>query len=317
MRLLAFCAACLIALPASAELVDGIAAIVDDDVILRSDVELAAASVLRRLQRKHGSVPPEVQQEVRTQALQALIDQRMVEDVARRMGITATEADVDGAVEAIARQEGITSQEIYEAVESQGLGRARYRNQIASEITRMKVISSAVRSQVSVSEEEVRELFEKRYRNQATGLQARARHILLPWPAEGEATREEVVALATRLHQKVLDGSDFSSVARQYSRAPSATDGGMTVFREGEVAPELRVVFTLEPGELSPVIETRHGLNLLQLVQRFNPESLSFEDLRDSLHAEIFDQRSEAKFRPWIEEMKKNRYIEVVAPDLQ
>ncbi|MEE8557255.1 MAG: peptidylprolyl isomerase, partial [Myxococcota bacterium] len=265
MRLLALCAACLIALPASAELVDGVAAIVDDEVILRSDVELAAGSVLRRLQEQHGSVPPDVQQEVRAQALQALIDQQLIEDVAERMGIAASETDVDGAIEAIARQEGVTAETIYEAVETQGLGRARYRDQLASEITRMKVVSSAVRSRVSVSEEDVRELFEKRYRGQA-GLQAHARHILLPWPSEEEATREEVVALATRLHQKVLDGSEFSSVARRYSRAPSAVDGGMTVFREGEVAPELRVVFNLEPGELSPVIETRHGLNLLQLV---------------------------------------------------
>jgi peptidyl-prolyl cis-trans isomerase SurA len=299
--------------------VDGIAAIVDDKVVLRSEVEQAAAPVLSRMEAKHGPLPPEVQHQIRTQALQALIDSKIIEEVAQQLGMEATEEEVDNAVLAIARQEGVEIEDIYRAVEQQGLSREQYRSKLAGDITQMKVVSGAVRSRVTVSDVEVEMLFAKRYRDGKSGVQTRVRHILLPWPPDAdEEQRAEVRAQANRIWEQALEGRAFASLAREYSRAPSAVDGGLTVFGEGEISGELApFVYGMRPGEISPPIQTRHGLNLIQVVERFDPSSVRLEDTRDALHAEIFEQKTEHEFRPWLDEIRRNRYVEVVAPDLR
>jgi peptidyl-prolyl cis-trans isomerase SurA len=311
--------AVLFAGPAVAERVDGIAAIVGDEVILRSEVERAAAPVLARIQFQHGALPPEVHRQVRTQALQSLIDAELIEDAATRLGFEASEQDVDRAVEAIARDAGVTVEQIYLAAREQGLDQAQYRSQLAAEITRMKVIGTAVRSRVSVSEDEVAELFEKRYREGKSGVQSRVRHILLPWPPEAsDEERAELRLQAESIRERALERQDFGALARTYSKAPSALDGGLTVFREGEVASEMApYVFGMGPGEISPPVQTRHGVNLVQIVERFDPAEIRLEDMHDRLYAELLEKKTQQEMGPWLEELRKNRYVEVIAPDLR
>ena len=82
----------------------------------------------------------------------------------------------------------------------------------------------------------------------------------------------------------------------------------------GELAP---YVFGTEVGEISPPIETAYGLNLIQIVERFEPETVQYKDVRDTLYMEIFGRRTDAELRPWLDEMREARYIEVVAPELR
>ena len=309
----------LLAASAAAEVVDGIAAIVDDKVILLSEVDRAASPVLTRIQAEHGELPPELHRQVRAQALQSLINSKLIEDAASRLGLSASEEEVDRAIEAIAREAGVTVEKIYTAVQQQGLTREQYRTQIATEITRMKVIGGAVRSRVDVTEYDVAALFESRYRMGRSGVQARVRHILLPWPPEElEQAKDELRKEAEAIREEAAKGRDFGALARAYSKAPSAVDGGLTVFREGEVAPELApYVFEMELGEISPPIQTRHGLNLIQVIERFDPAEVRLEDMHDKLYAELLEQRTEREMGPWLEELRENRYVEVIAPDLR
>jgi peptidyl-prolyl cis-trans isomerase SurA len=311
--------AVVLAGPAAAELVDGIAAIVDDEVILLSEVERSAAPVLAQILSQYGELPLEVQRQVRTQALQSLIDSKLLEDAASRRGLSASKEDVDRAIESIALEEGITVDQIYLSAGQQGMEREQYRSEIASQITRMRVIARELRSRVSVSDDEVTALFEKRYRAGKAGVYARVRHILLPWPPEGsEQERAELRTQAEAIREQALKGRSFAALARDYSKAPSAMDGGLTVFREGEASGELApYVFGMSPGEISPPVQTRHGLNLIKIVERFDPAKLRLEDVHDRLYAELIDEKTKQEMGPWLEELRKNRYIEVVAPGLR
>ena len=99
---------------------------------------------------------------------------------------------------------------------------------------------------------------------------------------------------------------------------PSAVDGGLTVFREGEVASEMApYVFGMGPGEISPPVQTRHGLNLIQIVERFDPDEIRLEDMHDRLYAELLEKKTQQELGPWLKELRENRYVEVIAPDLR
>ena len=280
MKRFAIAALLLLAQPAYAQLVDGVAAIVDKDVILLSEVELRARMAIEAIERRQGEGPSqEVVLEIYQESLQNLIDARLIQSYAQRANLTAQEPEIDRAIEGIALEEGVSPDAIYEAAEQQGLTRQQYRNELAKQITRMKVISGAVRQRVTVNEGEVRALYDERYGNQEPGMRVRARHILIVRPEK--ATPEQ----KTRLH---------------------------------EIAPEIdAAVFGLPPGEITPVIETEHGLNIFQIVNRFDPAEVSFQDVAESLRGELIERKTMPEFKEWIGELRENRYIEIVKAELR
>ena len=157
MRRSAFLAA-LLALAsagARAEVVDGVAAIVGDEVVLLSEVRTAMQSVLARVPKGQQLSPDELRQ-LRDSAVKSLIDDKLVLQIAKQQGVVATEEEIDDAVSGIAQEENMTVDAIYEAAAAQGLDRTGYRDQLGKQITRMKMVQVSVQSRVRVSEEDVR-----------------------------------------------------------------------------------------------------------------------------------------------------------------
>ena len=305
---------------AAADRVDGVAAVVDDDVILISEVEAKAQPLIQQLTVKNaGPLPQEVQQEIRSQAMESLIASRLILNMAERMGLQASPEEIDEAVEGIARQEGLEVEEIYAAAGQQGLDRKQYREQLAEQITRMKVIGSAVRSRITIKDEEVRELYEERYGQQKPGMHAIVRHILIPWPdPESGEPREVSLKIAQEILHALEEGRSFASLAQQFSAAPSAMDGGRTALRQGEAHGEIeKWAFELEPGEVSPPIETAHGVNLIQLIERFDAGAVSYESVEDNLRYELTERKVNPEIDEWVKELRSQVYVEVVAPDLK
>ena len=167
-----------------AEVVDGVAAIVGDEVVLLSEVRTAMQSALARVPQGQTLTPDEARQ-LRDNALKSLIDDKLVLQVAKRQGVGASEEEIDAAVAGIAQEEGISVDAIYAAAAQQGLPRATYREQLGKQITRMKMVSGSVQGRVRVSDEEVHKLYDERYgQRQARRADPRAAH-----PARGAAGR--------------------------------------------------------------------------------------------------------------------------------
>jgi peptidyl-prolyl cis-trans isomerase SurA len=301
------------------ELLDGVAAIIGDEIILISELNLSSRRMTEAVEREQGKLPPEAIHQIRKEALQRLIDDRLIGAVATRLSIETSEEEIDEAIEGIARSEDVSVEQVYGSAASEGLSRERYRAELANQITRMKVISSSVRSRVTVIESEVQELYNMRYGDLEPGPRVRVRHILLPWPQEGsQATREDAWRFANEIRERALASEDFPVLARTYSAAPSAQQGGLTVFKESDTSNEIKEkVFHLEPGAISPLIETEHGINLFQMLDRFDPSETKLEDVHESLEAELIERKMGPEFESWMSELRKGRYIEIVLPDLQ
>jgi peptidyl-prolyl cis-trans isomerase SurA len=309
----------LLAPAARAERLDGVAAVVDDEIILISEVEASAAPIIAQLKRERGTVPGGAVRQIMEDALQALIDERLVLEMAERLQMQPGDEEIDAAIQAIADEEGISSQDVYVAAAAQGLPRDAYRKTLGAQIAKMKVVSTVVRARITVTDEEVRELYDERYGKLSPGMRVRLRQILVPWPPEaGEEQRERLRALMSDLRDSAEAGGDFAALAAQYSRAPSAANGGLVVLREEEISPAFApYLLQAEPGSISSVIETEHGLNLLTLVDRFDPGKMTYDEAAPYLRSEIAEAKTLPEFEEWLKELRKNRYIEVVAPELR
>lgn len=319
MRLLATCLALALgAGAAQSDTLDGVAAVVDDQVILLSEVQSGVRRMLPRLEQTQGPLPPEAMREVQRRVLEGLIDDRLVLVVARKNQLELSPSDVDAAIAGIAQEEGLPVEAVYDAVAREGLSREAYRQQIGDQILRMRVVDQAVRARVTVSDEELYALYQQRFASATPGVRVRARHILLPWDGDGEEAHAATRAKAREIREQALAGASFGELAQRWSAAPTARDGGATTFREGEVAAELAAfVFNAEPGSISEPIDTDHGVNLVQVGDRFDPSSVKFEDVRARLASEIASQKMGPELDKFLKELRKKHYVEVVDPGLR
>ncbi|MFI5314302.1 MAG: peptidylprolyl isomerase [Myxococcota bacterium] len=304
---------------ARAEVVDGVAAIVGDEVILLSEVREAWHGYVNRVRERGESLSQEEALELRNTALQTLIDEKIVLQLAKKQNLTASEEEIDESVANIAQDSGVKVDDIYAAALKQGLDRKTYREQLGRQVTRMKIVQGAVQGKVHVSEEDVRKLYDERYGNAKPGLRIRVLHILIPVaPDAPAAKRAEAKELTEQLRAKARESGDFAALARKYSAAPTAAQGGLTVFREQDAPPDIKnAISGLKPGEISGVIETAHGENLFQYLDSFDPADVPYEKVADRLRAELMEQQTMPAFEKWIADVRKARYIEVVAPELR
>jgi peptidyl-prolyl cis-trans isomerase SurA len=300
----------------AAELLDGVAAIVGDKVILRSELDVAAELVARRAAGPSGSLTGEQYQELRNQALRTLIDDQIMMEVAERTEMAASDAEIDAAIESIARDEGIRVDDVYAAARAQGLDRETYRRQLAVQMTRMRVIHSSIRQRIAVTDEQVEALYAERYGKAKPGERLRVLHILVPLPPDATPEqRDELERVARRIREQALESGDFAGLARRYSAAPSAPDGGLTVFRQGDAPPRIEEALAeLAPGEITPVVTTEHGFNLFQFLDRFDPSQVEYDQVKDQLRAELIERETLPELEKWLDEVRKTRYVEIVNP---
>jgi peptidyl-prolyl cis-trans isomerase SurA len=143
---------CLAATRAAADQIDGVAAIVDDSVVLESEVDLASALLLQRVQRNGEPIPIEIRKQARVEALKGLIEARLILSFAERRDLAATPEEIDRAISGIADDEGISVEAVYQSAATQGLGREQYRTELRNQITRMKVLQNVVRARITIED---------------------------------------------------------------------------------------------------------------------------------------------------------------------
>jgi PPIC-type PPIASE domain len=159
-----------------------------------------------------------------------------------------------------------------------------YREQAVVWQLREKVIQV----DTSITDDEL----QQRYAQDQTGLQVRARHILLRMtPDAPAAVRDSVMRLAQQLRQRAVSGEDFATLARTYSQDGSAQQGGDLGFvgRGGWVAPFEDAAFKLQPGEISDVVETPFGVHIIKVEERQQP---SFEEISADFRQGMKEERA-------------------------
>jgi peptidyl-prolyl cis-trans isomerase SurA len=304
-------AGALLALPASGgEVVDGIAAQVGSEIVLVSEVLQLAAPVEERM-RAEGASEAEVQR-LRATVLDRLIERRLVALVVRRAELSATDAEVDQTLGTIAQQNGFTLDQLRASVEAQGLPWVAYRERMRGEIEHAKVMNGMVAARVRVDDEELRAAYESRFADQPEGgEEVHLRQLVAGLEAGSAEARRTACAGVQGALARIRAGEDFAELARELSEANPERGGDIgwvhVASLAGWMAP---VVSSLDPGGTSDVIETSFGCALLHLVERRVYEPVSFEQARDRLRQELFDERMEAEYRRFIDKIRAQTYVE-------
>ena len=288
--------------------IDRIVALVEEDVILQSELDSAIDTILMQVQGRENLPPRRVIEE---QVLERLIMTRLEVIRAEESGIRASDANVDQALQSVARQNGLTVTQLRQAIEADGLDFQEFRRQIREEI-----LSSELRQRVAASMDDITET-EVDILLASGGIGGPEYHlsqimIMVPEAAsaaEVQAARERIDEVRGRI---VNDGLEFATAAITFSQAPDALEGGDVGWRAISTLPPLfaDALRPLGPGEVTEPIRSPGGFLILRvnnvrensevIVQEFRARHLMIEPselltmqaaerrLRD-LHARIVD----------------------------
>jgi peptidyl-prolyl cis-trans isomerase SurA len=248
----------------AAEPIDRIVAVVNDGVILQSEMNRAMQNSLQQLSERGIAPPPE--DILRNQVLERLILTRVQTQRAQEGGIRVDDRELNEVLTNLAAQNGMNLAQFAEAIRKEGMDYLAIREQIRDEILINRLRSREIESRILVTDQDIN-LF---LANQSLVAQAEYRlsHILIAIP-DGAASdvRAQARRKADGLLKRLQDGEEFAQVAIAHSDGQQALAGGDLDWRAGSNLPELFAaeLQNMKPGDLSRVLESPSGFHIIRL----------------------------------------------------
>jgi len=247
--------------------IDGIAAVVNDGIVLRSSLDQQVQTISTRLEQQGQPLPP--RNILRQQVLERLVMQEVQMQRASRLGIQVSDEALNDALTDVAKRNGIQFSDLPAALESQGIDYARYRNDVRQEMTLNQLRQRDVYSRIYVSPREVEQCTAKRKGSLGDEKEYNLAHILVAVPATATPEQaEERTARAQGIYDRSSRGEDFSQLAITYSDAATALEGGALGWRTGSQLPSFaaEAIKALPAGGVTEPIRTPSGLHIFKVV---------------------------------------------------
>ncbi len=251
---------------ADSQLIDRVVALVDEDVVLASELVRRTNQVIDQLSTRKQSVPPV--DKLKEQVLDRLVIESLQVQMAKRVGVRISDAELDATLGMIANQNKVSPEQFQKNTEAGGTPWAVFREDVRREIMISRVSNGAVSRRIKVSDKEVDNLITQIESQGANQAQYSIGHILLPLP-EGASPEEinEVRTLAERLITELRDGANFEQIAIANSKGQNALQGGDLGFRSLSQLPTLfsSNVKNMQAGDISEPLRSGSGLHILKV----------------------------------------------------
>jgi peptidyl-prolyl cis-trans isomerase SurA len=258
-----------LAVQAERKLLDRVVAIVDDDVILQTQLEARVNTIVGRLSAQGTGLPP--RQMLEQRVLEQLIAESVQLQMADKMGMRISDNELNETLANIARSNGMTMAQFESQLAEEGVTYQQAREQIRNEMLTSRVQQRQVGNRVRITDNEVENYLQAQAGAGSDGAEYRLAYIFIQVDEPGnEASVRQARNLADNLRQQILDGRDFREVAVAESDASNALEGGDMGWRSESQLPSLvaPVVPDLEPGVPSAVLENNSGFHLVMVMDK-------------------------------------------------
>ena len=260
---------------------DYIVAVVNQELVTAGELQQRLARVREEAGRNRTPLPPPAA--LRQQALDQLIDERVLTTNARESGTRVDESEIDRAVGNVAIQNQLSMSQLRERLKKEGVDYAKFRENVKDQMMVERVREREVASRIKVSDADIDALIEQR-RTGANAVQFNVAQILVTAPEGASvavaAERRERALTALR---RVRGGEDFSAVARELSEDGNRAQGGEIGMRPADRLPDLfvKAVQPLKSGEIAPeLLRSGAGFHVLKLVERKENDAFNVQQVR-------------------------------------
>ncbi len=250
------------------EFLDGVAAIVNEGVVLKSSYYRALDSIRRQARENEFRLPPE--DILKEQVLERVILTELQLQRAERIGLEVTDAMLNQFLTDVARRmnPNATLADLPELLAAEGVSYQEFRRQMREDVTLEQLRRIAVGQQIQVSDREIAQCLTDIEDNVVVNSEYNLSHILLSVPEDASSEQvEEVEAVAKLVYDRAIDGANFGELAARYSQSPTALQGGNLGWMKGEEVPTIftDVLVPLREGDVSEPFRTAASIHIVKV----------------------------------------------------
>jgi len=248
------------------DLLDRVVAIVNDGVVLNSDLDAQVEIVSERLRQQKLDPPP--QNVLRQQVLERLVLQEIQLQRANHAGVKVSDEMLNAALEDVAKRNNLSLTQMPEALKQQGIDYAEYREEIRREMLLQLLRQRDVLQHISVTPREIDQFLDRQSKAPSERNEYNVSHILIAVGQEASPAQQDAAAKrAQEVYERAKSGEDFAKLAVAYSNSQTALDGGALGWRKGSELPTFLadIIARLKPGEVSEPLRTPTGYHIIRL----------------------------------------------------
>jgi len=300
--------------PVAAEVCNRIVALVEDDLITLHELN-------KRMRQLTGMDPTELKRKdenrylkTRQQILDMLIDEKITQKKIQELGIKVTDKEVDEAIEKIKRDNHLTQEDLVAALKNQGMSYLEYREKVKTDLERLQLINYEVKSKIIIKEKDIRAYYQEHLDQFKVKGSLRLAMIFLPIrQADDKAEMDHLKHKIEVIYERLKKGEDFGQLAREYSKGPGASQGGII----GDLDPKvldpmiLKAIQGLKDGEVSQPIFRPNGVQIIKLVRRYRGSMRPYEEAKEAIYDILYRQEVDKRYYAWIKDLRSKAYIKV------
>jgi peptidyl-prolyl cis-trans isomerase SurA len=247
-------------------MLDRVAAVVNDGVVLSSELDEQVAAVAERMRAQKLELPP--QNVLRQQVLERLVLEQIELQRAEKAGMKIPDEALNNALQEVAQQNHIALSKLPEALAAQGIDYPSYRISVRKELTLSLLRQRDVLQRIAITPHEVDQYLEKQKNAPSEANEYNVSHILIAVPQAATPNELDTAGKhAEEVFQRAKAGEDFAKLAVAYSNSQDALEGGALNWRKGTELPTFLtdVVMKLKPGEVAEPLRTPTGFHIVKL----------------------------------------------------
>ena len=301
---------------AQKQLVDRVVAVVNDEAITQSEMDVYLRPLYEELRQQYGGEELAKQlDEVRLKLLNQMIEDRLVFQDAKTRGITVDESEIDEVVEETKKRFS-SDTEFENMLIGQGYNLNELRESFHRQIAVRKLQDMQIRSQVVVSPQEIEDYYKNHQSEFAEEEAVKVRSVSIR--KNEDAVKKGIIDENAKkeietIEKRIRGGESFEKLAQEFSEDANAKQGGMVGWvKRGAMLPAIdKNLFELQVGGISPVLETSVGFHLFKVEEKRTSRIPPLDEVREKIRRILFQQEAQARFKEWMEQLKNRAYISI------
>lgn len=297
-----------------ARVVEKIAAVVGDEIVLASEVEEKAAPFMTEI----AGITNVTQRAARATALRREVLDRLIDDLlilqqANELKLAVSSEDIDRVVDQIKKDNNLSDTQLQDELRRSGVSMTSYRQDLKKQIVRQRVLHIAVGAKVAVSDSDVQGYYERHMKSGAN-VQVRAAHIFIEIPDGADtATALEKESLAKALLERARAGEDFAKLAREHSQATTRQEGGDMGYFGRDMLPKSieELVFSMRVGEIRGPVRADRGFHVIKLLDRRAKDVKPLTEVKEELRGQLRVKEMERQTKNFLTELRKRTLVEI------
>jgi parvulin-like peptidyl-prolyl isomerase len=295
----------------AAQVIDRIVAVVDEDVITQSELQESMLPFIADYKLRYKEEEMEGKMgEVRQDALNRLIEERLILQEAKKRKIAVDDSEIKERLEHVKKRFD-NEEEFYLAIKDSGITMARLKEKYKEQIMMRNLVRALINTNVNISPTEIAAYYNGNIKDFSVPKMARFKVLLVkPLPDSSMAKTEKI---ASQILDRINDGQNFDMLVKQFSQGPNIDKGGdMGYMPAGGIIKELDdQIELLNAGDTSGIIKTETGFYIIKVIDKKEAGIDPLSEVKDMIRERLYQRESELTLREFIGKLKKDAYIRI------